>query len=69
VTGAEREKLNNIVDLTNYLLDGKGNGITNMDVIEAVLGDLGRVLTGRSIRDLNDLIQRDTVAQLEMRGV
>lgn len=56
----ERQKLSTILSQAGTLLNGQGNGITDLDLIHAILGDLGRVLSGRSIEELGQLIRLDT---------
>lgn len=62
MTKAERKALETVLANANQLLDAgpTGSGITNMEVMEALLGDIQHVLTGSySGTELAQLIKRD----------
>lgn len=55
----ERAQINRMIVQTNYLMDGKGNGISTADVVESILGDLRRIMCGQAPEDLATLVQHD----------
>lgn len=62
MTKAERKALETVLANADTLLDAgpTGSGITNMEVMEALLGDIRHVLTGAfSGTELAQLIKRD----------
>lgn len=59
MTKTEYARLDQIVRNTNDLLMNTGNGITNADVIEAMLGDIIRVQGGRAPEELAALVRAD----------
>jgi hypothetical protein len=59
MTKQEQAHINRIVDQVNVLMNGQGNGITNADVIEAMLDDIQRLRSGTVPQSLATLIQHD----------
>lgn len=55
----ERAQLTAIVDVADALMNGRGNGITNADVVEALIGDVRHVANGTAPRELAELVTRD----------
>lgn len=62
MTKAEYAKFQTLITQANELLDGppkENNQITNMDVLEAVLGDIRNVMNGWKPFELTKLIELD----------
>jgi len=58
----ERERMHSILDMANRLMDGPGSvnaQITNADVVEAILGDLTKLLNNFDPVELPKLIALD----------
>jgi len=58
----ERERMHSILDMANRLMDGPSNAqaqITNADVVEAILGDLVKLLNSFDPVELPKLIELD----------
>lgn len=58
----DQKRITAILDQANTLLNAgpsKNGQILNIHVLEAVLGDLGRVSSGRDPRELAELVELD----------
>lgn len=55
----DRTRLDQIRSQADFLMNGKGNGITNADVVEALLWDLELARVGRDPEAIPALVELD----------
>ena len=59
MTKTERQRINQVIQQANKLMDDKDNGISASDVVESLIGDLGLVLCSSEPVFLNGLVHQD----------
>lgn len=67
MTKGEYTRIQTIIDQTNRLMDAgpyDGRNVSNVDVIEALIGDLGKLVNNRPPMHLAELLARPSTREV-----